>query len=62
MADREYVEYRGQRMIKGWPERIQAAQTEATFKIEGVEHPRIPYGQEDDDWGATVIPAVTATS
>ena len=56
MADPEFVEYRGQRMIKGWPERIQAAQVDHSFEINGVDHARIRYGHEDDDWGADSHP------
>jgi hypothetical protein len=47
-----FVEYRGFRMIEGWPERIQAAQLVPTYDIEGAERPRIRYGDESEDWGA----------
>ncbi len=43
-------------MIEGWPERIQAAQTILTVSIGGVEHVRIRYGDEGDDWGADRMP------
>lgn len=52
MADKEWVEYRGQRMIKGWPERIQAAQSEHTYSIGGYLRERVRYGREEEDWGA----------
>ena len=52
MAEEEWVEFRGHRMIKGWPERIHAAQLDRVVEIDGVEHERVRYGHEDDDWGA----------
>jgi hypothetical protein len=51
MSD-EFVIYNGLRMIKDWPERIQAAQLEPFYSINGSQHPRIRYGDEKDDWGA----------
>lgn len=52
MVEKEFVEFRGERMIKGWPERIRAAQEEPTYDIGGTEYPRVSYGDEDGDWGA----------
>jgi hypothetical protein len=49
---RRFVEYRGVRMIQGWPERIQAAQTVRYLMIDGRRFARIRYGAESDDWGA----------
>ena len=46
----EYVIYKGARMIKGWPEKIEAAQLESTFCIGGIERQRIRYGEESDGW------------
>jgi hypothetical protein len=40
------------RMIKDWPEKVQAAQQQATYSIGGTEFQRIRYGEEQDDWGA----------
>jgi len=49
---RDFVEYRGVRMIEGWPERIQEAQLHTHLTLDGRPVPRIPYGAESDDWGA----------
>jgi hypothetical protein len=48
----EFVIYQGARMIKGWPEKIQAAQLQTSYSIGGREVQRIRYGEEQDDWGA----------
>jgi len=56
MAERRFVEYRGVRMVEGWPERIQAAQRVTHLSIEGTSYPRIPFGSEQDDWGADAHP------
>ncbi len=50
--EKEFVIYKGQRMIKGWPEKIEAAQLQPTVMIGGVEYLRIRYGEEAEDWGA----------
>ncbi len=55
MAKR-FVEYRGVRMIEGWPERIQQAQLEPTIRRNGHDLRRIPYGDERTDWGADAQP------
>jgi hypothetical protein len=52
----DFVEYNGVRVIAGWPEQIEAAQSVTTFSIAGVEHPRVRYGDESDDWGADRVP------
>lgn len=49
---REFVIYNGVRVIAGWPERIEEAQTIPTMRIDGADYPRIRYGDESDDWGA----------
>jgi hypothetical protein len=38
--EQEFVIYNGQRMIKGWPEKIEAAQLERTYVIGGVARDR----------------------
>jgi hypothetical protein len=53
---REFVEYRGARMIAGWPEKIQAAQLISVYIVNGIERPRIRYGNESEDWGANNHP------
>ena len=50
--EKEFVIYKGERMIKGWPEKIEAAQLQPTVSIAGVEYQRVRYGEEADDWGA----------
>ena len=52
MTSKEWVEYRGQRMVAGWPEKIQAAQDQRSYRLGGIEYERIPYGHEENDWGA----------
>src|ERR1043166_1440756 len=49
---KEFVIYQGVRMIKGWPEKIQAAQLQTTVEIAGAERQRLRYGEEANDWGA----------
>ena len=48
----KFVDYSGQRMVEGWPERIKAAQLKRTYEIRGAQYARIAYGDETDDWGA----------
>ena len=48
----EFVIYNGRRMIKGWPEKIEAAQRESTYCIAGQPVNRVRYGNEKGDWGA----------
>lgn len=48
----EFVIYNSERMVKGWPDKIEAAQLQATYVIGGKEYPRVRYGQEQSDWGA----------
>jgi hypothetical protein len=50
--EKEFVVYNGVRMIKGWPEEIQAAQSQTFYCIGGIQRPRIRYGDEKEDWGA----------
>ncbi len=52
----EFVIYNGARMIKGWPEKIQAAQLQTTYIIGGREVLRVRYGEEQEDWGANSHP------
>jgi hypothetical protein len=51
MAKR-FVEYRGVRMIEGWPERIQQAQLQTHLTLSGQSMGQIPFGSELDDLGA----------
>jgi hypothetical protein len=52
MDAKRFVEYRGIRMIEGWPERIQAAQAMPRVLIRGQLYDRVRFGSEADDWGA----------
>ena len=47
-----FIEYRGVRMVEGWPARITEAQSIRTYSSRDKPVPRIPYGSERDDWGA----------
>jgi hypothetical protein len=44
------VVYNRTEMNKGWPERIEEAQTIAEYSIGGVTYPRVPYGSESGCW------------
>lgn len=54
--EKRFVVYRGQKMIEGWPEKIQAAQKELAYDIKGKPYPRVRYGSEPEDWGAEAQP------
>lgn len=43
---KEFINYKGATVIKGWPEKIAAAQLECSYVINGVTYPRIPFGDE----------------
>ena len=50
------VVHNGVETIEGWPERIADSQKQATYLIGGKLYDRIPYGSEEDDWGAEKQP------
>jgi hypothetical protein len=50
--EKKSVIYQGERMIQGWPKKIQKAQKHPSVLIHGKEFERIRYGSEKDDWGA----------
>ena len=52
MTEKKRVVYRGVSMIKGWPEKIAAAQNIPSFILDGHSVSRISYGAEKNDWGA----------
>jgi hypothetical protein len=56
MTHRKRVEYRGESMIEGWPEKIEAAQRVSSYALKGRSIARIPYGSERKDWGADKNP------
>jgi hypothetical protein len=49
---KDRVIYNGVEMIAGWPEKIEEAQLDPFYTINGKEVPRVRYGDEADDWGA----------
>ncbi len=54
--EKKFVDYNGTTVIEGWPEKIEAAQEETTYIIDGTIYPRIAYGNEEEDWGANKGP------
>lgn len=62
MEEKKKVSYRDVWMVEGWPEKIQAAQKQRTYRIAGKDHDRIRYGAERDDWSAGKHAAMTAAS
>jgi hypothetical protein len=46
----KYVSYRGQKMIAGWPEKIEEAQTILSVEIDGKTYSRPSYGEETFEW------------
>ncbi len=55
MTDDKIV-YRGVSMVRGWPERIRAAQQITTCRRNGLEMPRFRYGFEPGRWGSADRP------
>ncbi len=53
---KKLVVHNGAEMAEGWPERIAEAQHQRTYLIEGRHYLRIPYGDEEVDWGADKQP------
>lgn len=53
---KKFVDFRGQRVIEGWPEALAAAQEETSVLINGKEYSRIRYGDEHEDWNAAEVP------
>jgi hypothetical protein len=54
--DPKTVVHNGVEMAEGWPQRIAEAQRQPTYTINGKRYPRIPYGAEEEDWGANGRP------
>jgi hypothetical protein len=50
--EKEFVIYNGQKMIKGWPQKIEAAQLQPKVIINGTERERVRYGEEAQDRAA----------
>src|SRR5260370_31005995 len=55
MSSKQVI-HNGVEMAEDWPERIDQAQRQATYNINGKTYARIRYGQESDDWGADERP------
>jgi len=53
---KRYEVYNGRQVIKGWTKRIEEAQQVTHYVIDGVAYKRVPYGDEEDDWGADYGP------
>ena len=51
-GEKKFVEFRGRKVIAGWPERIAEAQQQREYGIGGKDVARVAYGDEADDWGA----------
>ena len=49
---KQTVVHNGVEVAEGWPERIENAQSQRVYQIEGRTVARISYGKEADDWGA----------
>ena len=47
------VEFNGTQVVEGWPEKVAEAQKLKTYRIRGTDLPRIKYGDEQQDWGAS---------
>lgn len=50
------ITHNGVEVAEGWPARIDAAQKQVAFRINGKPYKRIPYGSENEDWGADRLP------
>ena len=53
---KEHILYNGKKMHPEWPAKIEDAQNQQTYIINGKQHQRIRYGKEADDWGADKYP------
>jgi hypothetical protein len=54
--EKKFVIYQGARMVEGWPEQIEKAQTKTQYNIGGKSYSRVRYGDEKDDWGVDKQP------
>ena len=48
----EMIDFRGRRVIAGWPEMLAESQRLTHVMIGGKKYRRVRYGKEVDDWGA----------
>ena len=54
--EKDRIIFRGRRVLADWPDRLRQAQLETTCYPNGIEMPRVRYGDEADDWGANEQP------
>lgn len=52
----ERIVYRGATMIASWPAKIEAAQRQRYYRLNGSFVERVAYGREHTDWRATEVP------
>ena len=52
MPKKRMVSYNGTKVIEGWPLKVKEAQSITTYRINGKDLSRIPYGKEDG-WDAS---------
>lgn len=50
------VIHNGVETADGWPQHVDEAQRQATYRIGGQGYGRVRYGHEADDWGANARP------
>jgi hypothetical protein len=56
MTERRMFLYRGALVVEGWPEQMLAAQEIKTRRLGDRVVPRVRYGEESGDWGASTRP------
>lgn len=59
---KQTVIFNGVEVVRGWPEKIAAAQLKPSVLIADVEYQRIRYGAEAEDWGAGSKPCRCAVT
>jgi len=50
--EEKMVVHNGVEVAEGWPQRIEDAQRQSSYVINGKRFERVRYGEEDEDWGA----------
>jgi hypothetical protein len=56
MARAKMIDFRGRRVIAGWPEMLAESQKSTHVIIGGKKYRRVRYGKEADDWGSEEHP------
>jgi len=49
----DWVFFRGRLVPPDWPDQLRDSQLRTTCRPNGIEVPRVPYGDEAEDWGAS---------